>query len=324
MADVRPFRGLRYDARRAGPLDRLIAPPYDVISPEQQDRLHEASPYNVIRIELGRDLPDDTPERNRYTRAADALRQWREAGVLAQDANPACYLYEQEFRYHGHAYRRRALFARVRLEPWEAGVIRPHEHTLAPAREDRLRLLRAVRCNVSPVYGLYRGGRRDLQAVLDGAAAGPPAADATDVLGLRHRLWLLTDPAALEAAAAALAGATIYIADGHHRYETALAYRDERRAAAPSWTGEEPENFVLMGLTAADDPGLLVLPIHRLVRPVRRPADLAAALGYAFRLEEVPVHPDGTEAALAALQDRLTGPGAYGVLGLVPGRAFLL
>jgi uncharacterized protein (DUF1015 family) len=322
VADVRPFRALRYDPAIAGDPSRLIAPPYDVIGPEEQRRLYAASPYNIVRLECGEDRPGDAPGHDRYARAAAELRRWREEGVLVLDERPRLYLYEQEFIHEGPR-RRRALLAIVRLEPWERGVILPHERTLPKPKEDRLRLLRSVRANVSPVFGLYRD-RGALGELI--ASEGPPLLEATTPDGQRHRL-LSVSPERERAIAAAFGPRSIYIADGHHRYETALAYRDERRALAEHWTGEEPENFVLMALVAADDPGLVVLPTHRLVHPPVVPHDLVPRLSRFFDIEDVtPKSWDGT--ALLRLLARLAAAGretvAFGALGLEEQRYHLL
>ncbi|MBI1885619.1 MAG: DUF1015 domain-containing protein [Chloroflexi bacterium] len=256
MADVRPLAALRF-APSIDPA-QAICPPYDVISPDQQHGLHERSPYNAVHLELPPDGDD------RYEGAASTLRRWIEEGVLRRE-EPAFYLYEQQFRHGEQLYRRRSLFARMRLEPWESGSVRPHERTMAPPKEGRLRLLRAVRASTSPVFALYRDEAGAIASLL-GKAALPSPIRFEDREGQAHALSRLDDAAALNALAEAFAGETLYVADGHHRYETALAYRDERRACTEGWTREEGENFVLVALTTASDPGLLVLPIHRLVR----------------------------------------------------------
>ncbi len=320
MADLRPFRGLRY---RVGGADagRVLAPPYDVISPRQQAALYELSPYNVIRLEH----PRETGEA-RYRSAAETLARWRGEGVLAPEERPALYLYEQVFTHGGQSYRRRAVLGRVRLEPFETGVIRPHEYTLAKPKADRLALLRATRANISPIFGLVDDRTGAFARALAEVAARP-VLDAQDFTGQGHRLSVIDDPAAIARLTAAAAGAVVYIADGHHRYETALAYREElRQAAGATWSGEEPANFVLMALTATTDPGLLILPIHRLVRPRAHPADLVAALGYAFTVEDAgPLdRGDACVALLRAMARRGHGTSVFGVVGLEPGRLHLL
>ena len=314
MAEVRPFRALRYDPAVADP-SLTIAPPYDVISPELQAQLYERDPHNIIRIEYGRERPDDSESSNKYTRAAADLRAWREAGVLVLDAQPALYVYRQQFTWGGQSYERTAYFGAVRLEEWDRGIIKPHEHTLSNPKADRMNLLRATRTQVSPVYSLYRprGGER-----IEWLPGDPVIQCEAD--GQRHRVERAAG-APVEAFAAMIANADVYIADGHHRYETALAYRDEVRARSSSWTGEEPENFVLMALTPYDDPGLLVLPTHRLVHLPSVSADALARVSRHFDAQ--PVDAGDVDAAVARLADAGTRTAAFIAAGL-PGGPHLL
>lgn len=256
VADVRPFRGLRYSP--ALDLAKALCPPFDTISPQEQKALHDLSPHNAVRIELALGEGDD-----RYRAAAAALRQWRAEGALQQEPTPCFYVYDQRFEHGGRTHVRRAIFVRLRLEPWGNGVL-PHEHTFGGPKEDRLRLLRATRLNASPVFLIYRDRAGEVAALLAQAASRPPEAAFVTPDGQRHELRVMRDEVEIAALQRALAAETLYVADGHHRYETALGYRDECRAAVRSWTGQEPENFVLAALSAASDPGLLVLPIHRL------------------------------------------------------------
>ena len=266
MAEIRPFRGLRYQAGQVDDLAGVIAPPYDIISPDEQRALHARSPHNVVRLEYGEAHDDDSEANNRYTRAAATLARWLASGVLVQDDRPAFYVYDQQFEHDGARYRRRALLTRVRLEEWAKATVRPHEHTMAQPKQDRLRLLRACRANLSPVFALYRDPQGAVSSALQDAITGRDPVAVAEGAKERHTLWPLSEERVQRWLEQQLAPATLYIADGHHRYETALAYRDERRAVAASWTGQEAENFVLAGLTAAEDPGLLILPIHRLVQ----------------------------------------------------------
>lgn len=300
MADIQPFRGLRYDPGRVGDPSRVIAPPYDVISPQEQKALYHRSPYNVVRLEYGAAAPDDTPQDNRYTRAGTALVRWQAEGVLVRDDSPRFYVYDQEFTYGGRTYLRRCLMARVRLAPWEKGVIRPHEHTLTSPKEDRLHLLRACRANISPIFALYRDAQGRVIEALAAAQPGEPVLDFADEQGGRHRLRPLPRQGDHNSLRQAFAPEVLYLADGHHRYETALAYWQERQANASLWRGDEAENFVMMALTAAHDPGLLVLPIHRLVRPAP-PPDFLDRLGRLFTVETVPAERDGLPRLLALM-----------------------
>jgi uncharacterized protein (DUF1015 family) len=257
VADVRPFRALRYSPQIQ--LSNVICPPFDIISPEQQQQLHDRDPHNAVRIELA--IPNGG---DRYQAAAAALASWRDEGAVVVDTAPAYYLYEQRFEHSGKTFTRRMLFARVRLEPWTAGVVLPHEQTFGAPKEDRLRLLRAVHLQASPIFMIYRDRASAIDAVLTRAAERDPDAAFDSDNGQSHTLHLVTDGDAVEALHNAFDGETLYIADGHHRYETLLGFRDEVSAKSQNWTGDEAPNFAMAALAAAVDPGMLVLPIHRI------------------------------------------------------------
>lgn len=290
MADVRPFRALRY-APAAGPLRDLVSPPYDVISPEERRGYLAASPYNAVRLIL--------PEVD-YDEVAGLIAAWRDDGVLEVSDEPCLIAWTQSFTLDdGVPRERRTVLGAVGLEPYAARVVRPHERTHAGPKEDRLRLTRAVRTNLSPVFGLYPDAEGAAWAAV--APAGDPDAEVTDAEGTVHRFWTLTDPAALAAFAEAMSDRWILIADGHHRYETALAYRDEMRAQGAVGGAHEQ---VLMGLTALDDDGLVVLPTHRLLS--RWPQDAASA----FEARPVP----GLHELQAALAEAPADVPAVGLL----------
>ena len=301
MAETRPFHGLRYQVSRVGELSAVISPPYDVISPQEQRALYARSPYNVVRLEFAVERPTDSDTDNRYTRAAADLRRWAAEGILAYDQRPALYVYDQEFSHRGTPYRRRCLLTRVRLEEWTAGVVRPHENTMAQPKEDRLNLLRTTGANLSPVLALYRDEDRRIAQTLDEALTDKAPEAVAGVGDERHTLWSIDDEEAQARLVALFESRPLYVADGHHRYETALSYRKERREARPAWTGDEPENFVLTGLTAAEDPGLLVLPIHRLVQFPSLDDDPLQTLARYASVEQV----DGTTGEPEAALERL-------------------
>jgi uncharacterized protein (DUF1015 family) len=318
MAELKPFRGVRYQVASAD-AGKVIAPPYDVISAQQQEGLYALSPYNVIRLEYPREQGEQ-----RYRAAAATLAGWTEAGILAPEGTPALYLYEQVFTHGGRNYARRAVLGRVRLEPIESGVIRPHEFTMAGPKEDRRALLSATRTNISPIFSMIDDPDGSFAALLARVDA-QPVIDAQDFVGQRHRLTVLDDPQSTVALTAAAAARTLYIADGHHRFETALNYQRERREAASNWTGDEPENYVLMAIASTRDPGLLILPIHRLVHPRRIPDDAIAALQSLFDLEEIGASDD--PGARARLVERLRGGAGRNTFGAVnarPGSLHLL
>ena len=263
VAEVRAFPGLRYDDHVAGPLSDLICPPYDVISDDDRRRLLARNERNFVRIEL----PDPKPEG--YAAAARYLREWRAGGVLRTDP-PSLYLHEHDFTLGGARATRRGVFVALRLYGAGENVVLPHERTFPKAKADRLDLLRATRTNTSPIFGMIAGAA---MRPLDGARS-TPAGDAR--LGDdAHRLRRLDDPAALGAFVEAMRGERVYIADGHHRYETALTYANERRAPEGS-----PERFVLSYLCALDDPGLRILGTHRVVTGGRAALDTAVALSF--------------------------------------------
>ena len=264
MADVQPLRGIRYVDQHAGDLAHIITPPYDVISEEDQARYYQRSPYNIIRLELGRDEPRDTTLNNRYTRAATMLAEWRVQDIMREDTTPGYYCYQQIFSYDGQAYARTSLLARVRLEPWSARVVLPHEHTLAKPKSDRLNLMRACAANLSPVMSLYNDPRGRVRKLLEPYAANAGLRVIDDVQE-EHRLQPITDEAQIALIQNFFAERPLYIADGHHRYETALNYREEVREMRKHLHEDDAVNFVLMALIDVDDPGLLVLPTHRLI-----------------------------------------------------------
>jgi uncharacterized protein (DUF1015 family) len=277
MADVQPLRALHYDLDTVGPLSDLVAPPYDVIDSAQRSRLAGHSPYNVVEI----DLPEATGDP--YDAAARVLEGWEREGAVVQDGEPALWALSQEYDAPGGGRRRerRGFFCRVRVEEYGAGRIRPHERTHPGPREDRLRLTRATKANLSPIFSLYSdpaGGAWDALAPF---TAPEPWGEVTDDDGTRHRVWRVADRDAIAAVQDAAAGAELLIADGHHRYETARVYADEIG-------GEGPHRYVLMCLVALEDPGLTVFPTHRLVRGLRpdQHEALAGAIRDAFELEE--------------------------------------
>lgn len=267
MADVRPLPGIRYAPE--SDLAAAVTPPYDVISPEAQARYYARDPRNIIRLELGRDERGDDELDNRYTRAALTFAEWRLSGVLRQDA-PALYLYEQRFSVPGAggARKRRGLFARVRIEPWEEGVVLPHERTLSKPKDDRLKLTRATAATLSPIMALYDDPDGELAALLSKTARRKSEVAFTDEAGEEHRLWPLRDAALIARAGQFFRDRQLYIADGHHRYETALAYREELRETRRELPPDDAANFTLMALSAIEDPGLVVLPTHRVVRGI--------------------------------------------------------
>lgn len=283
MPHIQAFRGLRYDLGHVGSLSDVIAPPYDVIDPTLQDQLYQRHPANVIRLELNRDEPGDDATSNRYTRAARFLRNWRSEGVLQVDPDPALYVYHQVFQYQGQEYQRRGFMTRVRLERFGEGRIYPHEETHASAKQDRLLLTQACKTNISQIFGLYPDSDNAAQERLEATLAGKTPLQATDHLGVIHRLWVVTDVQAISNVSAIMDSKPMYIADGHHRYETACNYRDQLAAAGPL-DPTHPANYVLTMCVSMNDPGMIVLPTHRLFRGIAplTSEELVAKLGACF------------------------------------------
>src|SRR4051794_7236550 len=246
MAEVQPLRTLRYDLRAVGSLEAVAAPPYDVIDDALRAELAGRSPFNVVEI----DLPQGENGGDPYLHAQTTMEAWQQQGVLVREREPAIWVLTQDYTGpDGNAYTRHGFFARVRVEDYGPGRIRPHERTHPGPKEDRLRLTRATRANLSPIFVLYDDPAGAAWSALEAALTGEPFADVTDTDGTRHRLWRVGDPAALEAVTAALAPSELLIADGHHRYETARVYAEEIG-------GEGPHRYVLTCLVALQDPGL--------------------------------------------------------------------
>lgn len=264
MPEIQAFRGLRYSLAQVGSLSDVIAPPYDVIDNALQEQLYQRHPANVIRLELNRPELEDKSSDDIYLRAARTMRSWIRDGILVSEADPAIYVYHQEYQYEGETYLRKGFMSRVRLQRFGEGNIYPHEQTLAKAKEDRLKLTRATEANLSQIFGLYPDAKNEAQDVLERHVMGTRPLEATDHSGVIHRVWPVTDARVIGEVSSLVANLPMFVADGHHRYETACNYRDEL-AAAGKLTPEHPANFVLTMLVAMEDPGLLVLPTHRLL-----------------------------------------------------------
>ncbi len=312
MPTIEAFRGLRYDLGHVGALENVVAPPYDVIGPDLHDELQKKHPANVIRLILNREEPGDAPD-EKYGRAARFLKNWREEGVLQREPDPALYVYHQVFQHEGNAYIRRGFMARTRLEPFGQGTIYPHEETHASAKEDRLKLTRACRANLSQIFGLYPDPENVAQAMLETAIIDQAPIEARDHLGVVHRLWPVTDVKVIGEVAAVMANKPTFIADGHHRYETACNYRDEIARSGPL-DASHPVNYVLMMCVSMNDPGMIVLPTHRLFRGLPRlnAEQLVSRLGECF---DVQIAEPGLKGAETIWQG-IESSGDQGTVGL--------
>jgi len=259
MVDIVPFRGLLFDQKKTGPAEQVTAPPYDVISPQQQDVLYEKNPFNVVRLILEKEYPADDEENNRYTRSSATFNQWIKDNILIKDERPGFYVYSQEYTSEGQSVCRVGFFTRVRTEDFSAGNICPHEFTLAKAKQDRMNLMKRCRANFSPVFGLFSDPSGEVDARLSQAMEGEPFA-VVEENGILNKAWRLDDEETLVFIKEQFIDKKIYIADGHHRYETALNYHKE--------TGSEVDDsaYVMMFLTNLEAQSLAIYPIHRLVK----------------------------------------------------------
>lgn len=307
--EIAPFRGIRYNAAVVGDVGKAICRPYDVIAPEQRRLYYKKSDYNAVRLEFPEPMAD------RYERAAMTFRRWLVQGVLHRDGASAFYLHEHEFKYSGRKMLRRGVIARVRLEPW-GGRVSPHEETTSKAKTDRLQLMQACQANFSPLLSLYHDSEQQIGAILsdtiqeEPAMSLPAAPDNLPDPDECHRVWIVANPEGRRELSDLLSAQPIYIADGHHRYETALTYQKERMQGRAS-RGSGAFNYVMMELVEFCDPGLVVLPLHRLVRGIL-PSSLISLMDRLrdfFNVEVV---------ALGTRRWRLPVDSCLGVLGLQP------
>lgn len=263
LAEVIPFHGIRYNAGQVADMAAIVTPPYDVIDAAAQQKFYEQHPCNVIRLEYGQQSASDDDSDNRYTRAAGYYRDWLRSGVLAREPEAAIYLQEQTFQVNGGLFNRTGFFARVALEEYETGKIRPHEETLSKPKADRLALLTACRANFSPVFSYYEDAGLTIEGDFDRTKLSPPQVDLTDDDGIGNRLWVVTDPGVHRKLTALLGDRALYIADGHHRYETSLNYYHSVRDSYPGAA------YILMYLVNTSAPGLVILPTHRIVHKLK-------------------------------------------------------
>jgi len=269
MAEILPFRALHYSPEIVGPLERVVTQPYDKISLEMQTRYHQLSPYNLVRLIRGNEKLGDGPYDNVYLRAARSFEQWRESRALVATPEPALYPYDQEYTLPhdpGAHLRRRGFIGLCRLEDYSAGVVHRHEETLSGPKADRLELLKATRAHFGQIFVLYSDPQGRIESALAGHKRQPPWEQVTDEYGTRHSVWRLTDGPTLEWVVEVMRDRKLVIADGHHRYETALAYRDLRRAQA---VREVRDNYVMMTFIRLETEGLTILPTHRVLHSLR-------------------------------------------------------
>jgi uncharacterized protein (DUF1015 family) len=329
MATISPFRAWRY-AQDHTPIRQVVTQPYDKITPAMQASYYDASPYNLVRIILGRRLPGDTASENVYSRAAASFQNWRQTGVLRQDSAPSLYRYSQTFKIPGSqtVAERRAFIALGKIEDYSVGVVFRHEQTLAKPKADRLDLLRATRAHFGQIFMLYNAAGQ-VDSLLDSASSStvstPPDIEVTDEYEVLHRVWKVSDPSVIASVQEKMRDRKLIIADGHHRYETALAYRNERNqqlAVNPS-AAPAPHDWVMMTFVDMNCPGLVILPTHRVVfgLPAQSLENFSTAARNFFNIEEVDPNLDAARAH-AILNN--AGRAGTALLAVMPNRAFLM
>lgn len=265
MAVIKPFKAIRYDVSVVGDLDKVTSPPYDIISPEDRVYYHKLHPNNFVRLVLGEEFPTDSESDNRFTRSKGYLENWLESGALKEDEQPALYVYQQVFEQNGAKKTVRGFTCEVKIAAYDEKVILPHEWTLARPKSDLAVLIRQVKANLDCVYGLYADADRELDAVMDEAMAGKPIEQATDKNGVVNTIWAITDESEIGKVQSFLAEKQIAIADGHHRYETAMAYRDELRRTTGCNCGDCAFDYVLMTLVNVYEEDMTIYPTHRVL-----------------------------------------------------------
>jgi len=270
MAEVAPFRGLRYNRKKVPNLAEVVIPPYDVISPEEQERFHQTSPYNMINLELGKATPADTEKDNPHTRAGRYMDEWQERKILIRDEQPAIYYYEMDYSLSPKDLQTRYGFlCALRLEDFSSGGVRPHEKTFSRVKQERLGLMHECHANLSPVFALYSDPEQEVDHALRSGREAEPIIRIEDNQGLKHRLWRVRDLDVLQRVRELMRDKVIYIADGHHRYETALTYRNEQRSRFESAGPRASFEYIMMYLSNLNQGGLTILPTHRLLRHLK-------------------------------------------------------
>jgi uncharacterized protein (DUF1015 family) len=284
MAEIKPFRGIIYNKEGVKDLNQVIAPPYDIISSGLQERLYRSSPYNIVRIDFGREYPDDNPENNKYKRALLYINDWFKEGILKSDGSESIYIYKMDYQYpKGVRKTLRGFVCLVKLEDLSKGVILPHENTYSGPRVDRLNLLRATRTNTSLIFSLYHGEGK-ISEIIYGINPEETALEALDNDCATHTLWAIRDTSLIDNIVRGMKNRNIFIADGHHRYETALLFRDEMKKK-----GEKAYDYVMMFLAEIEDEGLTILPTHRLIQniPISDNKEIRKTIGNSFELKTI-------------------------------------
>ncbi len=291
MARIAPFRGIIYNTQIIDHLSQVVTPPYDVINSAEQEHFYQLHPYNIIRLDFGKNFPSDTSEDNRYTRAARILKIWEREQILIRDREPAIYLYKIHYQIPGQDVRIRTGFiSLLGLESFDSGQVRPHEKTFSYFKHDRYQLFQHCQMQFCPIFSFYLDREGEIISLLSDQAPKEPFMDFEDQESIRHQLWRVTDPSALNKIQKSFLDKTVYIADGHHRYETSLAYQSDMLKKHPKLPMTAPFNYTLMFLCPMEDPGLTIFPVHRVLNrvPELDPLLLEKKLGSYFIIEKFP------------------------------------
>lgn len=297
MAIILPFKGFRYNPEKINDISKVITPPYDIISEEERDGYYQLDPNNIIRLILGKDFPGDDQSNNKYTRSAEFFDTWRKEEILIQETEPAIYVYAQEFTLSGKKYVRRGFISLVKLEDFQTGQIYPHEHTLAKPKEDRMNLMKACSANFSQVFTFFEDEDSKISNLLHKVSEGAtgtglkPDVDCTDTSGVKNLLWVIKGSTIIEEISSQMKNRALFIADGHHRYETALFYRDLMRdkEGTSKSNSNIPSDYVMMMCISMKDPGLQILPTHRLARNIKDfdPKKIKKSLNEVFDISDM-------------------------------------
>jgi uncharacterized protein (DUF1015 family) len=319
MARIFPFKGLRYNPEKIKDLSQVATPPYDIISDQEQEEYYSRHPNNVIRLDKARTTPEDTPDNNQYTRAAEDFKKWLKEGVLIRDETPGFYLTTVTFPIEGKSVTRWGLIGAVRLEPFESGIILPHEETFSKVKLERLELMKHCHANFSHIFSIYSDKNNILKTLKQHVNAQKPESEFIDDSGHFHKMWRIADPDICKQVTQAMEKRRMFIADGHHRYETALNYRKWAKENLADFDENHPANFIMMYLCAVEDQGLIILPTHRLLPNIakdKRQKFINDAARY-FEIETYPLDSDGIGGAVTNLDKSLYQHRRDHVVGLV-------
>jgi uncharacterized protein (DUF1015 family) len=289
MAEILPFKGIRYNLSKVGDPALVVSPPYDVISDEERENYYARHPNNVIRLILGKDLPGDTEEENKYMRAARYFQEWMAQQVLLQDEQPSIYIYQQDYQlpYEEKTKSLIGFISLVQMDASPGTIILPHEHTLPSTVTDRIKVIKTCQADLSPVFALYSDKENQIRDLLASERHQQPILDFADPEQIRHQVWKVQDSDKMEALRSKMKDKQLFIADGHHRYEASRRFRDYKRSLDPDPSEFKPYNYVMMRLVATEDRGLTIFPIHRLIRQIKdfNPDQILKKLEQFFHIE---------------------------------------